>query len=155
MATSRGQRSASTLASKAASGWHGTYYHTIDLINDMVVNTMATLEGQALLIADKLCKWNDSSNHLPKAQLRATLSPFQTAWTSFNPYLYSGGSSSTGSSLAESSKCNVFYTEQEHCDRRTGWCAVHSTSSRLLSARSVPCGRAYRPVGIDCKGTMP
>jgi len=56
MATSGDQRSASTLASKAASGWHGTYYHTIDLINDMVVNTMATLEGQALLIADKLCK---------------------------------------------------------------------------------------------------
>jgi len=35
-------------------GWHGTYYHTIGLIN-MVVNTMATLEGQAL-IADKLWK---------------------------------------------------------------------------------------------------
>ena len=25
-----------------------------------------------------------------------------------------------------------------------------STPSKLLSARSVPCGRAYRPVGIDC-----
>ena len=44
-----------------------------------------------------------------------------------------------------------------HCDRshslEPGWCAVHSTPSKLLSARSVPCGRAYRPVGIDCKGT--
>jgi len=28
----------------------------LGLINDMVVNTMVTLEGQALLIADKLCK---------------------------------------------------------------------------------------------------
>ena len=36
-----------------------------------------------------------------------------------------------------------------------GWFAVHSTPSRFLSARSVPCGRAYRSVGIDCKGTMP
>ena len=37
-----------------------------------------------------------------------------------------------------------------------GWCAVHSTPSRLLSARLVPSGQAYsRPVGIDCKGTMP
>jgi len=27
--------------------WY-TYYHTIGLINDMVVNTMATLEGQAM-----------------------------------------------------------------------------------------------------------
>jgi len=34
-------------------------------------------------------------------------------------------------------------------------CAVHSTPPRLLSARSVPCRQAYRPVGIDCKGTMP
>jgi len=54
MATSGGQRSASIVASKAASGWNGTY--TIGLINDMVVNTMVTLEGQALLIADTLCK---------------------------------------------------------------------------------------------------
>ena len=44
MTTSGGQRSASIIASKAASGWHGTYYHTIGLINNMVVNTMATLE---------------------------------------------------------------------------------------------------------------
>ena len=29
---------------------------------------------------------------------------------------------------------------------------VYSTLSKLLSARSVPCGWAYRPVEIDCKG---
>ena len=36
-----------------------------------------------------------------------------------------------------------------------GWCAVHSILSRLFSARSVPCGWAYRPVWIDCKDTIP
>ena len=36
---------------------------------------------------------------------------------------------------------------------KPGWCAVHSTLSRLLSARSVPNGWDYRPVRIDCEGT--
>ena len=36
-----------------------------------------------------------------KAQLGAPLSPLQTAWTSFDPYLYSGWSSSAGSALVE------------------------------------------------------
>ena len=36
-----------------------------------------------------------------KAQLRAPLSPLQTAWTGFDPNLYSGGSSSAGPALVE------------------------------------------------------
>ena len=36
-----------------------------------------------------------------KAQLRAPLSPLQTAWTGFDPNLYSGGSSSAGPALLE------------------------------------------------------
>jgi len=36
-----------------------------------------------------------------KAQLRAPLSPLQTAWTGFDPYLYSGGSFSAGPALVE------------------------------------------------------
>jgi len=35
------------------------------------------------------------------AQLRASLSPLQTAWTGFNPYLYSVGSSSACPSLVK------------------------------------------------------
>ena len=35
------------------------------------------------------------------AQLRAPLSPLQTAWTSFDPYFYSGGSSSAGPTLVK------------------------------------------------------
>ena len=36
-----------------------------------------------------------------KAQLRAPLSPLQTAWTGFDPNLYSGGSPSAGPALVE------------------------------------------------------
>ena len=36
-----------------------------------------------------------------KAQLRAPLSPLQTAWTGFDPNLYSSGSSSAGPALVE------------------------------------------------------
>ena len=43
-----------------------------------------------------------------KAQLRAPLSPLQTAWTSFNPYLYSGGSSSAGPALVEIATARSF-----------------------------------------------
>ena len=47
--------------------------------------------------------------HLPKrAQLRAPLSPLQTAWTSFDPYLYSGGSSSAGPALVEIATARSF-----------------------------------------------
>ena len=43
-------------------------------------------------------------NHLPKVQMRGVmLSPFQTAQTSFDRYLYSSISSSAGSTLMESS----------------------------------------------------
>ena len=35
------------------------------------------------------------------AQLRAPLSPLQTAWTGFDPYFYSGGSSSAGPALVK------------------------------------------------------
>jgi len=43
-----------------------------------------------------------------KAQLRAPLSPLQTAWTGFNPYLYSGGSSSAGPALVEIATARSF-----------------------------------------------
>ena len=97
-----------------------------------------------------------------KAQLRAPLSPLQTAWTGFDPNLYSSGSSSAGPTLVEIATARSFILNRGIVtDTMTatplepGWWAVHSTPLRLLSARSVPCGRAYRPVGIDCKGTMP
>ena len=50
------------------------------------------------------------------SQLRAPLPPLQTAWTGFNPCLYSGASSSAGPSLVENSNCKVFYIQQGHCD---------------------------------------
>jgi len=92
--------------------------------------------------------------------LSLTTLSLQTAWTSFDPYLYSGESSPAGLALVENSNCKVFYILNRGIVTDTmsvmplepGWCAVHSTPSRLLSARSVPCGWAYRPVRIDCQG---
>jgi len=43
-----------------------------------------------------------------KAQLRAPLSPLQTAWTSFDPYLYRGGSSSGGPAPVETATARSF-----------------------------------------------
>jgi len=43
-----------------------------------------------------------------KAQLRAPLSPLQTAWTGFNPNLYSSVSSSAGPTLVEIATARPF-----------------------------------------------
>ena len=43
-----------------------------------------------------------------KAQLRAPLSPLQTAWTGFDPNLYSGGSLSAGPALVEIATARSF-----------------------------------------------
>jgi len=43
-----------------------------------------------------------------KAQLRAPLSPLQTAWTGFDPNLYSGGSSLAGPALVEIATARSF-----------------------------------------------
>ena len=55
-----------------------------------------------------------------------------------------------------------FHTQQGHCDRHN---ACHTPGVRMacnafhsikaVSARSATCGWAYRPVGINSKGTMP
>ena len=45
-----------------------------------------------------------------KAQLRAPLSPLQTAWISFDPNLYSGGSSSAGPALVEIATARSLYS---------------------------------------------
>ena len=68
-----------------------------------------------------------------KAQLRAPLSPLQTAWTGFNPNLYSGGSSSAGPALVEIATVRSFivYTQQGHCD----WHNVcHTPGARMVSS---------------------
>ena len=60
----------------------------------------------------------------------------------------SSGLSSPGSALVESSNCKIFCSQQGHCDRyivchipgaSQNGSTVHSTPSRLLSARLVPC----------------
>jgi len=103
-----------------------------------------------------------SLTHSLKAQLRAPLSPLQTAWTGFDHYLYSSESSSVGPALVEIATARSFILNRgivtdtmSATPLEPGWWAVHSTPARLLSARFGPCGRACRPVGIDCKGTMP
>ena len=56
---------------------------------------------------EKVCQWEGHlcqclfSHTSQKAQLRAPLSPLQTAWTGFDPYSYSGGSSSAGPAQVE------------------------------------------------------
>jgi len=51
-----------------------------------------------------------SSYTSQKAELRAPLSPLQTAWTGFDPYLYtcSCGSSSTGPAVVETATAKPF-----------------------------------------------
>ena len=52
-------------------------------------------------------------SHLPKkAQLRAPLSPLQTAWTGFDPNLYSSGSSSAGPALVEIATARSFILDR-------------------------------------------
>jgi len=52
---------------------------------------------------------NVALSHVPKkAQLRAPLSPLQTAWTGFDPNLYRGGSSSAGPALVEIATARSF-----------------------------------------------
>ena len=95
-----------------------------------------------------------------KTQLRALLSPLQTDWTGFDPYLYSIGSSSAGPALVEIATARSFILNRSivtdamsATPLESGWSAFHSTKV-LLSARSVPCGPACRPVGIDCLWSM-
>jgi len=84
------------------------------------------------------------------------------SWTGFDPYLFSSGSSSAGPTLVEIATARTFILNRDIAtdimsatSLEPGWCVVHSTPPRLLSARSVPFGRACKPVGIDCKGPMP
>ena len=84
-----------------------------------------------------------SPTYPPNSQIGAPLSP------SKQPVMVSSsGLSSAASALFESSSCKVFCTQQRHCDghivgHTPGACqngsAVHSTPSRLLSARLVHC----------------
>ena len=63
----------------------------------------------------KVCQWEGHFCQMlacslapPKTQLRAPLSPLQTAWTGFDPNLYSGGSSSAGPTLVEIATARSF-----------------------------------------------
>ena len=62
------------------------------------------------------------SNTSQKAQLRAPLSPLQTAWTGFNPYLYSGGSSSAGPALVEIATAKSFILNRGIVTDTIYWC---------------------------------
>ena len=78
------------------------------------------------------------------SQIGTPLSPSN----SLKWFLAASGLSSAGSTLVESSNCKVICTQQRHCDRHIvchipgagqNGSAVHSTPSRLLSARLVHC----------------
>jgi len=73
-----------------------------------------------------------------QAQLRASLSPLQAAWT-FYPYSYSDGSSSAGPALVEIATARSLILNRgivtgimSAMPLEPGWCAVHSTPPRLL-----------------------
>jgi len=87
----------------SANGWINT-----DLKKKKKLKKCASGRG----IAAKCCSLTPPK----KAQLRAPLSSLQTAWTGFDPNLYSSGSSSAGPALVENSNCKVFYTQQGHCE---------------------------------------
>jgi len=99
---------------------------------------------------------SEFSNPLPKAKLRAPLSPCKQPGPNSTFILYSDGSSSAGPALLESSK--VFYTQQGHYDIQ---CLPYPQSQdgvqcvALHQGWSVPCGWAYRPVGLTVKAHLP
>jgi len=95
---------------------------------------------------------NKFSNHLSKAQLRAPLSPSkQSGPLSTLTYIAAGHPQQALLWWERDIVTDIMSVTP----LESGWCAVHSTPSRLLWARSVPCGWAYRPVRIDCQDTMP
>jgi len=70
-----------------------------------------------------------------RAQLRAPLSPLQTAWTGFHPYLFSGGSSSAGPALVEIATARSFILNRDivtdtmsATPLEPGWWAVLTTA---------------------------
>jgi len=79
--------------------------------------------------------WNDKlpnifcSNTSQNAQLRAITLSLQTAWTGFDPNLYSGGSSSAGPALVEIATARSFYTQQGHFDWHN---ACHTPGARMV-----------------------
>jgi len=99
-----------------------------------VRDVMACLCLGNILNLKKVCQWerqwclNKFSNHLPKSSIKSSTLSLQTAWTSFNPYLHSGRSSSAGSTLVHSNY-KVFNTQQGHCDRHNAW---HSARARMV-----------------------
>ena len=84
-----------------------------------------------------------------KAQLRAPLSPSKQPVFTSRLQLWWKAATTRSITLNR-----VIMTDMMPAKpTEPGWCAVHSTSSRLLTARSVPCASdgLNRPVGIDCK----
>jgi len=53
---------------------------------------------------------NVFSSHLPRSSIKNSTLFLQTARTSFDPHLYSSGSSSAGPTLVESSNCSCYIT---------------------------------------------
>ena len=47
-----------------------------------------------------------------KSSIKSSILSLQTAWTSFDPNLYSGGSSSADHALVEIATARSFYTQQ-------------------------------------------
>lgn len=50
-----------------------------------------------------------------ESSIKGSTLSLQTAWTGFNPYLYSGGSSLAGSTLVEIANCKLLYSKGALC----------------------------------------
>ena len=93
---------------------------------------------------------------IPVPPKSSTALSLQTTQTSFDPNYVAVGH--------RSGQCKIFYILNRgivsdivclsHSRLGPGWCAVHSTLPRLLSARLVHCGLAYRPVRINHKVSL-
>ena len=82
----------------------------------------------------------------PPKSLSSTLS-LQTAWTGFNPYLYSSRSSSACRLCSGgSSNYKVFYTRQGHCDRHN---VCHTPGARMHGVQLMEWNACIlAPVGV-------
>jgi len=79
-----------------------------------MIKPRITWPGLKMYASGKGIDANICSLTLPKKLNKAPLSPLQTAWTGFDPYLAVGHPQQAHS--GGNSKCKIFHTQQGHCD---------------------------------------
>jgi len=85
----------------SASPIFGVEYQTEEQVGQVKLKRCCKVKLKGVPVGGAMMPERVLKSTLKKAQLRAPPSPLQTAWTGFDPNLYSGGSSSAGPALVE------------------------------------------------------